>query len=246
MLRICSYLVPILLLLAGAAQALDTRPTIAGAARFVDADTLDIGAVRIRVQGIDAPEQNETCTRADGSEWRCGLWATGETIRRFEGRHLVCHDLGQRSYDRVVGTCLADGEDIALALVRDGIAMACPRFANEHPHSRAYIDAEKEAAFAGTGLHAGPLNPRAGFCLDPSDPARVTGVSAPAIRAAPARDAPPHSDCAIKGNVNRAGERIYHLPGQRHYDDVRMNHPDKRWFCSEAEARAAGWRPARR
>jgi phosphatidylserine/phosphatidylglycerophosphate/cardiolipin synthase-like enzyme len=50
--------------------------------------------------------------------------------------------------------------------------------------------------------------------------------------------------CAIKGNVSGKGERIYHLPGSRHYARVAMNGPGERWFCSEPEAKAAGWRPA--
>ncbi len=44
----------------------------------------------------------------------------------------------------------------------------------------------------------------------------------------------------------REGERIYHLPGGNWYDRTRID-PTKgeRWFCSEAEARAVGWRTAR-
>lgn len=50
--------------------------------------------------------------------------------------------------------------------------------------------------------------------------------------------------CNIKGNVSvRSGERIYHVPGQEYYDEteIRPEHGE-RWFCSEADARAAGWR----
>jgi phosphatidylserine/phosphatidylglycerophosphate/cardiolipin synthase-like enzyme len=55
----------------------------------------------------------------------------------------------------------------------------------------------------------------------------------------------PSSGCAIKGNVNREGERIFHMPGTRNYERVRMNiGTGKRWFCSEDQAVAAGWRPA--
>ncbi|BGE84698.1 hypothetical protein Ms3S1_11340 [Methylosinus sp. 3S-1] len=50
--------------------------------------------------------------------------------------------------------------------------------------------------------------------------------------------------CAIKGNVNGRGERIYHLPEGRGYARVTMNGAGKRWFCSEAQALAAGWRKA--
>lgn len=53
-------------------------------------------------------------------------------------------------------------------------------------------------------------------------------------------------DCKIKGNVSIAsGERIYHVPGQRDYAGTVIR-PEygERWFCSEAEARQAGWRRA--
>jgi endonuclease YncB( thermonuclease family) len=52
------------------------------------------------------------------------------------------------------------------------------------------------------------------------------------------------SSCNIKGNISmNTGERIYHVPGGEYYDETRIS-PGKgeRWFCSEAEAQAAGWR----
>jgi PLD-like domain len=61
----------------------------------------------------------------------------------------------------------------------------------------------------------------------------------------------PDPACPIKGNVNRKGERIYHEPGGRDYERTVMKSCDhaicangKRWFCSAAEAEAAGWRRA--
>ncbi|KKC39433.1 hypothetical protein WH87_04270 [Devosia epidermidihirudinis] len=49
--------------------------------------------------------------------------------------------------------------------------------------------------------------------------------------------------CNIKGNINTRGERIYHVPGQRYYNDTKISASHgERWFCTEAEARAAGWR----
>ncbi|WP_086469658.1 hypothetical protein [Devosia lucknowensis] len=53
--------------------------------------------------------------------------------------------------------------------------------------------------------------------------------------------------CDIKGNISvNTGERIYHVPGQEFYAETTIR-PEygERWFCSEAEARAAGWRKAR-
>ena len=52
--------------------------------------------------------------------------------------------------------------------------------------------------------------------------------------------------CRIKGNINREGERIYHMPGGQWYDQTKIDPTkDERWFCIEAEAAAAGWRPAK-
>ena len=53
--------------------------------------------------------------------------------------------------------------------------------------------------------------------------------------------------CNIKGNISiNTGERIYHVPGQEYYDATRIStQHGERWFCSEEEARAAGWRKAR-
>lgn len=52
--------------------------------------------------------------------------------------------------------------------------------------------------------------------------------------------------CNIKGNVSiNSGERIFHVPGQHYYEATRISlQHGERWFCSEDEARAAGWRKA--
>jgi rubredoxin len=56
------------------------------------------------------------------------------------------------------------------------------------------------------------------------------------------------TNCTIKGNISfSTGERIYHLPGDKYYETTRINFASgERWFCSEAEARAAGWRRSKR
>ncbi|RWE25322.1 MAG: hypothetical protein EOS41_12285 [Mesorhizobium sp.] len=59
---------------------------------------------------------------------------------------------------------------------------------------------------------------------------------------------PAAAGCGIKGNISyNTGEKIYHVPGQEHYWETRISLLDgERWFCSEAEARSAGWRRAKR
>ncbi len=49
----------------------------------------------------------------------------------------------------------------------------------------------------------------------------------------------------IKGNFNGV-ERIYHAPGQRYYRETGVSWLRfERRFCTEAAARAAGWRRSR-
>lgn len=53
--------------------------------------------------------------------------------------------------------------------------------------------------------------------------------------------------CVIKGNISSKGERIYHVRGGRYYGKTKISQSKgERWFCSEAEARAAGWRRSKR
>jgi len=55
----------------------------------------------------------------------------------------------------------------------------------------------------------------------------------------------PTLNCVIKGNISIAGEKIYHVPGQVFYTAtvISPSHGE-RWFCSESDALAAGWRRA--
>lgn len=57
----------------------------------------------------------------------------------------------------------------------------------------------------------------------------------------------PPPGCVIKGNISSSsGEKIYHVPGQRYYEQTRID-PEKgeRWFCTEEEAIANGWRKSK-
>lgn len=73
-----------------------------------------------------------------------------------------------------------------------------------------------------------------------ADEPAAAAAGAPAPADAEAAGGP----CLIKGNINRAGQKIYHVPGSPSYDQTQINEAQgERWFCSEAEAVAAGWRP---
>jgi len=55
------------------------------------------------------------------------------------------------------------------------------------------------------------------------------------------------ASCDIKGNIGFVSkEKIYHLPGMEFYDQTVIDpFLGERWFCTEAEAVANGWRKSR-
>lgn len=211
--------------------------SFSGAARVIDGDTLDVGDRRVRIFGIDAPERDQTCRNAAGREWACGAWATVEITRRFGGRVLTCTELDRDRHGRTVARCEdADGADVARVLTETGAAFAYRRFSHD------YVAAEEVARAAGAGVWAGAaIRPamfrRAQGAAASAEPEAGIGAAAAAVG---------RKACVIKGNIS-AGGRIYHSPGQVDYDRTRISTDrGERWFCSAREARAAGWRPARR
>jgi endonuclease YncB( thermonuclease family) len=202
--------------------ALGGRAAVTGAARVVDGDTILVGEVRVRLEGIDAPEIGQTCYRADGAEWRCGDAAAAQLARMTKGREVRCDDLGADRYGRTLGRCIAGSLDINAEMVRLGLAWAFVRY------SRAYVAVEAEARALHLGIWQGKAVPAW---------EHRSGSWAAAEPLAP-------NGCAIKGNVSAQGH-VYHMPWSPWYAKVNMDGArGKRWFCSEAEAIAAGWRPA--
>jgi endonuclease YncB( thermonuclease family) len=195
---------------------------ISGAARVIDGDTLAVGADRVRLFGIDAPERGQPCH--DGGD--CGAAATAFLVNLIDGRAVRCVQEDVDQYGRVVATCFVGATDLNRAMVRAGHAVPYLAF------SRRYAgDTVASPRFAAPAAYR-----RAGRNE------RRASESAAETLAAPAP-----GDCAIKGNVSSRGVRIYHLPGSRSYAATRIDTArGERWFCSVAEAEAAGWRAPRR
>ncbi len=213
-----------------AAPATAVAQVATGTIRVIDGDTLDVGRMRVRLYGIDAPEANQTCQTEQGLDWRCGDWVSREVRAQYQGRQARCEAMDTDRYGRMVARCLVEGRDIGQDLVAQGLAFAYRRYAMD------YDLTEKQAAVAQRGLWA----------MHVQDPAAFRREGAPAQQAGPAAQSAT-TDCTIKGNISAKGERIYHMPGQRDYARTRINTAQgERWFCSAAEARNAGWRAALR
>lgn len=207
-----------------AVLALPASAAVVGVARVADGDSLRIGQTEVRLFGIDAPEAAQTCGRADG-DWACGAWAM-ETLRDLvAGRDVTCDGREADRYGRLLAVCRVDGAEINRALVQAGAAFAYRRYSSR------YVTDERAAQRAGLGLWSGQAE----------SPETFRHADTP-VSAAQSEG----GDCRIKGNISSGG-RIYHRPGQENYAATGINPANgELWFCTEAEARAAGWRAARR
>lgn len=216
MLRLCAAFV--LSVLCGPAFA-----DIAGPIRVIDADTIDVGGERVRLHGIDAPEIDQTCGTEQGLPYQCGVWAREKVVERFEHRIARCTVSTVDRYGRSVARCDVGGADMGRVLVQEGWAFAYRKY------SMAYDLDEKGAVIRDAGLHA----------LRVQSPAQFRTTRAKGR-------IPIDPNCRIKGNISQHG-RIFHMPGQAFYERTGIDLArGERWFCNAAEARAAGWRAARR
>ena len=94
---------------------------LVGQARVLDGDSIEISGARIRLQGIDAPEWEQTCVDAGGEAWPCGKAAAQELRRHIGARDLRCESSGFDHYNRFLATCFdPDGADLNAWLVRRG------------------------------------------------------------------------------------------------------------------------------
>jgi endonuclease YncB( thermonuclease family) len=160
------------------------------------------------------------------------------------------------------GSTADASEDLNAWMVANGWAVSYRRY------SKAYVGLEEEAQAAQRGIWAGSFevpdawrreHPRAGAkgrggnspsSSSTSDMAIATDADVGAdVGGAVAAASAPHatlSPCLIKGNISAKGAKIYHVPGGRFYESTRIDQgAGERFFCSEKEAVAAGWRPAK-
>ena len=211
---------------------------IYGMATAGDGDSLKIGETSFRLFGIDAPELDQSCSK-DGKPWSCGAEAHRQLQALVARQEVRCIAVDKDQHGRLVARCITRDADLNRAMVERGYAVAFRKYSSD------YVPAEEQAKAAGLGLWGGtfklPEEHRAAAHAKAS-PKRVSRQHRqPAVKRFANSEGPISTGgCVIKGNHSRRGEWIYHLPGMPYYQQTRA----EQMFCSEAEARAAGYRRA--
>jgi endonuclease YncB( thermonuclease family) len=231
-------------------MTLPATPGSAANAIVKDGNTIQLAETTYRLDGADAPELDQICIDDHADSWSCGVDAR-DRLAKLVGAHVVhCEDRGPDPVykKRHLGVCTveADATSLNQSMVRSGLAINPP----EHARPR-FADDETSAKSDRKGLWKGCFVAPQDFRLGNKD-AALLGSACPADKDKEIRSVlfpeflsmPPR--CTIKakfavrarvtGNVG-----IYHLQGCRSY--AATTKPD-RWFCTEDDAQAAGFRRA--
>ena len=195
--------------------------------RVVDGDTIEVqiaGATyRVRYIGIDTPETVDP-RRPVGCY---GREASARNRQLVEGKTVGLEkDISETDdFGRLLRYVWVDGEMVNATLVREGFAVAST-YPPDVKHQELFLSLQREAIEAGRGLWG---------------PACATPTAAPATGVC---DYSGTGQRLIKGNISQStGEKIYHVPSGEFYDKTVIDEAaGERWFCTEQEALAAGWR----
>jgi endonuclease YncB( thermonuclease family) len=104
-------------------------PANGQSARATDGDSFNMPVggedIAVRIEGIDAPEYRQTCTRADGSPWPCGAEAYAALATLITESGLSCAISAEDRFNRRIARCRTERTpDIGAAMVARGLAIA--------------------------------------------------------------------------------------------------------------------------
>jgi len=217
--------------------------SIIGIPSVIDGDTIEIQGKRIRLFGIDAPESSQRCN-TDGEYWQCGQRSAFALDKLISGKTVKCVVKDTDRYGRSVCKCYQGTLDVNGYMVRQGWAVAYTKYSRDYVHQEKYAQTNKlgiwnsEFDMPWDYRQNTPRESRTGA-------PRTTPSNEAKKQPAPQKNVNSGS-CLIKGNISSSGEKIYHTPSSPWYSRTKINtSKGERWFCSEEEARKAGWRSAK-
>lgn len=212
----------------------ETQPPVAASAkvlvtRVVDGDTVEIeGGKKVRYIGINTPE-----TVDPRQSVQCfGKEAANKNKELVEGKKVRLEkDVSETDkYGRLLRYVYVGNIFVNEYLVQEGFARATS-YPPDIKFQSKFQTAETQAQAVNRGLW--------GSC-------NLATIGEQTSRSYKLTTLAENQNCNIKGNISSRGEKIYHLSGQRYYNQTAIDtSKGERWFCSEDEAKAAGWRPSK-
>jgi endonuclease YncB( thermonuclease family) len=202
---------------------------VEGTASAVAGDVLRLQGQLVRLDGVEAPDREQRCgtatpTKGQSKRWACGEAAVEMLARTVRGKTVRCSLSGTDDLGRPRGSCLIGETNVGAELVRVGLAFSDGGLLS------GFGSLERDARNQKLGIWRGDAD-------RPSE--HRAKLWAEAKKAAP-------EGCPIKGQMVGDAKR-YVMPWQQDYARARVRtQKGERWFCSEQEAKAAGWKVAER
>lgn len=227
-------------------------PTSQGSAATAivrDGSTLQLGNVSYRLDGIDVPAIDQLCIDEHADVWTCGIEARDQLSKLIDGKQVRCDDLGaDPTYEkRRIGVCKIEGDTTSLSelLVQKGFALNI-----EASASGRFKPDEARARDDRLGLWKGCFVAPREFRAANKDGA-LLGAACRTDREREIREAIFPENLVMPAGCNVKGKYavrarvtgnlgIYHLQACRSYPGLKQD----RWFCSEEQAQADGFRRA--
>ena len=131
--------------------------TIKGIAKVIDGDTILINKKKIRLYGIDAPEQYQKCQKiwltisfiSFNKDYFCGEISTNKLKKKINNQFMSCKWKNKDRYKRFIAECFKGKTNINRWMVRNGYAIVYKKY------SKKYLAAENLAKNEKLGLWVG-------------------------------------------------------------------------------------------
>lgn len=191
--------------------------------RVVDGDTvilnIDGQRTRVRLIGIDTPESVAEDKSRNVKEGKIASEYTKNLLENKKVR-LEFDDEKKDVYERKLGYVFLDDEFINEKLLKEGMAKLYTKTTNQK-YSERLKKAEEYARENKKGFW------KDFYVNDPNLYIKYTDSKGRGM---------------IKGNINNKGLKIYHMPNQKSYKDVKINFKKgEKYFVTEKEAQDEGF-----
>ena len=167
--------------------------SISGTAKITDGDTIEILGVPIRLEGIDAPETGQTCTRPNGGEYNCGKDSL-DYLRRLVVKGVHCEGVEYDKYRRLLATCHSNNKNVNREMVLNGWAVSFLQYSDAYSKDEEIAKTHRRGIWDGKFMRPHKFRARSWRGANKN------------------REIMDNGKCVIKGNISSKGKKIYHAP----------------------------------
>ena len=144
---------------------------IYGEAKIIDGDTIHIKSIKIRLEGIDAPEIKQKCKKKYlkisttpvmkkiinpaivginfDKDYSCGIVSKKQLAKKINNVKISCISSTKDKYKRYLATCYKKNINLNKWMVRNGHAVAYKRYSKQYVNDENYAKKNKLGIWQG-------------------------------------------------------------------------------------------------